>query len=138
MPPASGTPSGFSPASACRRMPSATSRRTCGSWPSQRATRAYTGASSGSLPATLRPAGTGGQPATIVTEPCRLRAGSAHDEVDQLARHHDDLHHVMPVYVRPHVRPLPGQCLELLARHVARRLHAVAQLAVDLHDHLDD
>src|SRR4051812_4388645 len=59
----------------------------------------------------------------------------ADDEVDELARHHDHLHHLLAVHLRLQARRACKR-LELLARRGRGRLHAVAQLAVDLHHEL--
>src|SRR4051795_9005414 len=59
----------------------------------------------------------------------------ADDEVDELARDHDDLHDLLAVDLRLQARR-SRERLELLARRGRRRLHAIAQLAVDLHHEL--
>src|SRR5215212_285381 len=59
----------------------------------------------------------------------------ADDEVDELARHHDHLHHLLAVDLRLQAGRARER-LELLARRGRGGLHAVAQLAVDLHHEL--
>ena len=69
-------------------------------------------------------------------KPARSASVLPDDEVHELARHDDDLDDVLAVHVRLDPRR-PGQALELLARGRRGRLHAVAELAVDLHHQLD-
>src|SRR4051794_24534404 len=73
-------------------------------------------------------------PTTAIHGAGRGTPGLPDDEVDQLARHDDDLHDVAAVHVLLHLRALARQGLELLARRQRRRLQPVAQLPVDL-DH---
>src|SRR3954469_19769038 len=71
------------------------------------------------------------------TVPSRPTAGPlADDEVDELARHDDDLDDLLAVDLRLQARRARER-LELLARRSRRGLYAVAPLAVDLHDQLD-
>src|SRR3954468_18510651 len=60
---------------------------------------------------------------------------SANDEVDELARHDDDLDNLLAVDLRLQARRARER-LELVARRSRRRLHAITQLAVHLHDEL--
>src|SRR3954449_13215117 len=92
-------------------------------------------AASSSVPARPEPT-TAIQGASGGTVRSRAPAGPlADDEVDELARHDHDLHDLLAVDLRLEARRA-RQGLELVARGGRRRLHAVAQLAVHLHDQL--
>src|SRR5262245_39820390 len=65
-------------------------------------------------------------------------ASLSHHEVHQLAWDDDLLDDLFAVDVRPDVGRLPAQLLQFLRRRIARRLYAVAQLAVDLAHQLVD
>src|SRR5229473_5000726 len=68
----------------------------------------------------------------------RLSARLANHQVDELAWHDDLLDDLPAVDVRPHVGSGPAEVLQRLRARVGARLHAVADLAVDLADQLVD
>src|SRR5206468_2746155 len=61
----------------------------------------------------------------------------AHDDIDELVGHHDDLCHLAIVYVAADAARAEREPLELLARGSCRRADAVANLAIDLQDELE-